>query len=758
MKKFTKFLVAVLTVALLLGTVFAIGVSADDTTPDASASVPASQDDAPWVISKNVSYSENIHLLLAINASKVEDESLLGVKVTMGERVCEEFNGVEYVADLYGESDEGAVEAYVIHTLGVAAKDMADELTIEIVYDGNIVETTTYSVAEYFYERLYKDEIILATDGAKLNQKELYLASLKYGNAAQKLLASSDVLYIEDAIYIRSDVESVPTIFDSNQLLTLPAGYYNVKSYVNGEIVNSVVSGGNYMIKNPAVISMINTDSSYKAPEDAIDFDVEADNDYGFSGAASKDLGLAGGAISKVYYRQNSSATTLSVITKNDADGDYLAINKSVAGGQQTWMNIVIDTSKTSDFTTLVFEAKMRLNITTYGSGYRLRMYSGSRTDNSGGTEFADAGMVLKSGYEFGSYGKDDSSKAKLGISSNEWFTIRIAVSDYVDANTSNYVVSILNEDTEQFEVKYKKSISTLTDVSTISCMCWMDSSDTVYTNDIQYMYVGEEPATIAVPELSGTSDAIVGQDESAYGQVSYANLTTDVNGNGAKDNGDVVGSPSSIKLYDEFGAPIPQWKGSVVIYKDILTNDVYGYMDDTHGGSNYSSGSASESDARNLDVGQGQLNFYTTASFTTKVVVEADLMLDNSSLGTYNSGNLFRLQVNSKNVMGLRFDNSGGKIVWTADGNSKTTTAAFGEWFHVRYEYVYTPAADGAAASATATVIVTDIRGEVTSHTYTCGSDATINPSAYAVRASVVPSKSYQSLFYTRNVVITNE
>ena len=501
MKKITKLLVAVLTMALLVGTVFAFTVSADE-------SQPAESSKGAWVISKNVSYSENIHLLLAIDANKVADESLLSVKITDKEgNVSEEFYSVEYKADLYGAQDAGAVPVYIIHTLGVAAKDMADELTIEILYNGNVVETTTYSVAEYFFERLYKNEVILAEEGADLDRKNLYFASLKYGNAAQKLLASSDALYIEDSLYV-GGVPGVNAIFDPEELLTLSAGVYNVKSYVDGEFVESTVDQGDFFVEYPTVI----TKYEYKAPADAIKIDTAEDVDYGFAGAASKELGLANGAIKTTYYRQNSGATTLSVVQKNDADGDYLSINKSIAGGQQTWMNIVVDTAKTADLTTVVFEARMRLNISTYGSGYRFRFYSGSRTDNGGGTEFGDAGLAIRKGYEIGKYSGTSNYKS-LGIVSNQWFTLRIVMSDYVEGE-KNLQVYVLDETTSQFVSKWEGSIATLADVSTISCICIMDSSDTEYTNDIQYMYVGAEIPEFTAPQTE--TDSIYFKNDNA--------------------------------------------------------------------------------------------------------------------------------------------------------------------------------------------------------------------------------------------------
>ena len=172
MKKLTAIFAVVLTLALLLGAVVGVSASAAEDTP-------AAQADEKWVISANVAYADDIHPYFAIDATLVADASLLSVTV----------GGRDAAVSQEPISIKDGVSAYVVEAAGVPAKNMGKALPIVVTYNGEVVEETSYSVAEYFYERLYKNDVINATEAADLLRKELYLSTLEYGAAAQKVLA-----------------------------------------------------------------------------------------------------------------------------------------------------------------------------------------------------------------------------------------------------------------------------------------------------------------------------------------------------------------------------------------------------------------------------------------------------------------------------------------------------------------------------------------------------------------------------------------
>ena len=725
MKKFSKILIVALTLAVLLCSAFAISASAEET----NGAVAASEDGGKWVISKNVSYSENIHLLLAIDANKVEDPELLSVKISVPgvDAACEEFLRCEFKEDLYGEYDEGAVPAYIIHTLGVAAKDMADELTIEIVYNGATVETTTYSVAEYFFERLYKDEFILATDGEALNKKELYLASLKYGNAAQKLLSAADALYIEDAIYV-GGLDGVDPVYDPNNLLSLK-GIYEVKSFVDGEVVTSVVTAGDFLIKNHAMLKQANRSPYAPIPEGSIGFEAFDEGTWAKGLAGNVDIGYS------------SQQAKYSVEVRGDNANKYLTFEKTdkanATSAAMAWLAFENEAAVAEG--PVIFEADVRFEklvgeLATNGNESCIRFYTDrDGATANGGTKVGEFGFVTD-----GTNIKINGSS--VGYAQNEWFTLRLVL------ETDKVSIYYVNKVGDMVLLNTK----TITGVGAATAIQFTAMTNDCVRVDFDNVYFGSALPLYTNPE-------ILPVNESQTGVVSYANLTTDNNGNGCVDSGDVVGSPASIPLYDENGNPVPQWKGSVTICKDILTDTTIMFMDDIARGSTHNNAKLSKEQAETLDVGQGIVQYPAGNTFTSTIVAEADLCLDYSTLGTFNNGNLFRLQIydtankSFKNAMGVKYNlSSNGYVYMDVDGFSKETTVKRGEWFHVRYEYTY---ADG---NVTTKIVVTDVRNVTTEYEYTCANASIFDPTGVNVRASVVPSRDYASLFGVKNVVVT--
>ena len=762
MKKVTRFLVVALSLALLLGAVIGISASAADGGSDGS-----------WVISKNVSYSENIHLMLAIDATEVEDQSKLAVKITdAAGNVSEEMFSTTLVEDLYGESDDGAVAAYVVRTLGVAAKDMADVLTIEVIYDTKVVETTTYSVAEYFFQRLYADEIILATEEKEVNQKNLYLSSLKYGNAAQKLLAASDALYLEDAIYVKSDINGIPAIFDSREILALPNGFYSVKSYVDGKVVNSVVEGGDYIIKNSAIISLFGK----TVPDDIVSYDDATVGPITIAISTNNSSGASGSnGISSVSVYSENPANFNAAIENNGTD-KYLVGNKTVAASSHA-IDIFRNVKDSDvDGKILVFQNRIKYTSTNSKDIYH-RIYTGRTKWN--GTRLTN--LSIKGNGTNVTY-----NGATTGISVGDWFLLRSVIYKN-DNGTFSYEVYV-SPDSSVFKKMASGSISGISSLKDISGETFMFSTGIIGSLAVDYSYAGivdsvnDVPPSVALTSVPGQVESNTG--DSATGQASYAVLTTDVNGNGAYDSskGDV--REKTVAVSDEDGNPIPSWKGNIIKVKDILTNTTITTLDDLKGGSDYGSGACSEVHARTLDVGQAIVRYPMAEKSTSHTIsVTADLKLDYNSEGNLSAAGTntttFRLQTQHDNGNGSATWGSSGSsdamyIYWNANSSNTVcfvaeketfvTTVKIGESFSIKYQYTYTPAveADEAngieaqAASATATIWVTDARG-VTQQFDGVKPHKILDPTYGQTRASVVPNKPFIGSFSSSNVVFGN-
>ena len=186
-ERFTKFIVLALSLALLIGAAVGIAVSAEEDT-------------APEIISKNVWADGNFCLMFAIDPATVAGDDV-SVKIynvdptgLEGEALASAlvYNATKAKTETQLEDLDGdrvADDSVIVFTTGgVPAKDIADEWYIVTESAGIVSDVETYSVREYAFERLYKDQTILAAGGSyEHRQKQFYLSILAVGSAAQNL-------------------------------------------------------------------------------------------------------------------------------------------------------------------------------------------------------------------------------------------------------------------------------------------------------------------------------------------------------------------------------------------------------------------------------------------------------------------------------------------------------------------------------------------------------------------------------------------
>lgn len=176
--KITKIALIVLSVALLLGTVIGFTVNAAEATEYE-------------ILAKNVIYGDRTNVVFAVNAT-VEEANAGTVKVAYkwGE------DGEVKNATLLDTTDvnnllDKTYPAFAIN--GVALKELGN-VVYATAYTGDApaedAKWVTYSAAEYFYSRLYKDGFVNKTeaDGKDNNRKLLYQSMLESGKQAQIVL------------------------------------------------------------------------------------------------------------------------------------------------------------------------------------------------------------------------------------------------------------------------------------------------------------------------------------------------------------------------------------------------------------------------------------------------------------------------------------------------------------------------------------------------------------------------------------------
>ena len=194
----TKILVAVLSMVLLIGALFAITVNATTETK-------------PEIASQNVKYTDKFCLMYAIPADTVKGGQVtLNVYDTIPSESIDPIKSytVKYTTPAgKGEGKSGLdYEAYIITTDGVGAMDLDKVFYVQAI-DGeeNASDVKSYSVVEYLYTRLADVDGTANTE----KQNNLYKSVIYFGTCAQQQFLKDDVLenttLISDYCYVTTD-------------------------------------------------------------------------------------------------------------------------------------------------------------------------------------------------------------------------------------------------------------------------------------------------------------------------------------------------------------------------------------------------------------------------------------------------------------------------------------------------------------------------------------------------------------------------
>ena len=179
--KITKILIFTLTVALLAVTAFAFSVSAEET---------AQTDPELEIAGKNIVYGDTFTIRYAVSTSKITADAELVIGNSAGVLGSAKFSKTETTDKITGTEDT----YYVFEVTGIPASDVCEDIIVHVEDGDKVGPELKYSLGEYFYERLYVDDVINATDGKALYQKDLYLNYLAYAASAQNLFKNFDNL------------------------------------------------------------------------------------------------------------------------------------------------------------------------------------------------------------------------------------------------------------------------------------------------------------------------------------------------------------------------------------------------------------------------------------------------------------------------------------------------------------------------------------------------------------------------------------
>ncbi|MBQ7355906.1 MAG: hypothetical protein IJW66_00760, partial [Clostridia bacterium] len=276
--KVKRLLVILLSLVLLIGSVFAVGISADETA------APEFE-----IVSKNIAYDGDMKLLVAVPKASFDDDITLTIEWTENTGSA---RGVETVttaealrADGIADPTINGVECYAVMAgRGVSAKDTGTELTITIraTKDGaEVTYSEKYSVLQYVYAKLYENEILYAEEGTpNAARRALYLSTIKFAKYAEKVLYdnlntdTSDDLEIHADEWIYSDLEGTPKLYKPGDKITLN-GYTKLLQYtLNGSTVEAVKTFASGEVTLSAAVSILeNPDKTETFDQGIVDTD-----------------------------------------------------------------------------------------------------------------------------------------------------------------------------------------------------------------------------------------------------------------------------------------------------------------------------------------------------------------------------------------------------------------------------------------------------------------------------------------------------
>ena len=177
-RNLAKVFVLVLSLALLIGSVAGISVSA------------ANVDNL--IAAQTIVHGAKIQIAVAVNAPSAD-----GVTVTY--QWAGEANAKPATYD--AEAPNAPAGTVVFVTEGVAAYELAKVATFTVEYNGN-TQTKTYSVAQFLYTKLYNEKVG-GTAAA------CYNALLNYGVTSQNHLGKNTNALVTDSFYVYSETAGV---------------------------------------------------------------------------------------------------------------------------------------------------------------------------------------------------------------------------------------------------------------------------------------------------------------------------------------------------------------------------------------------------------------------------------------------------------------------------------------------------------------------------------------------------------------------
>jgi len=402
MKKHTRILALAISLLLLIGAVVGITVSAEDAV-------------APEIISYNVAHGNEFRFMFAVKADTVSGETLT---LTVVDADGAEADEVTLAGEALAAAQEtvNGVDCYVIATnKGVAAKDMADQYYITVEDGDAAAAAVRYSLAEYCFQRLYKDGIVNAAEGTKdYARKQLYLDTLAYGASAQSVLvnwadndADADETPLSDYYYVYVEDGTVDG--------TYSAGIYTGETTVTLNYTGAEAIKGWKGVNADGTATMYANGDSVTVTEHTVFTTVESAPGFGKYAALADDF-------------TDSTLWSGNGTIVNENGNDYLNI---YASSGSTLFGITNPTTDEGNGNKYVLEYDFRMN--KVGATNNIFTYSRVQVNTASGVSgiLAESDRIVYGVDAEGNYYVRTQTGTIVNIEVGAWYTFRQEIVHY---------------------------------------------------------------------------------------------------------------------------------------------------------------------------------------------------------------------------------------------------------------------------------------------------------------------------------------
>lgn len=428
MKK-TRIISLILALTMIFGAFSVLPVSAEETE---AASVGVE------ILAQNVVYGEKVQIAYAVNVPLAD-----AANVTV-EYYLEDAPDKVYKAALLDTSVSDNVYKGtnpVFATLGFHADNFTDVVYATAYVGDKAPENAVYkkySVAEYFYARLYKDGFIdkaaeESNDGDRAN---LYLSMIDYGKYAQKVLVNNkggNETLITDYCYLFAADETVTIngaksgLFKPGTTVTFAASA-NVSAYILTDNSGKESEASKTYVTTAGYVAKVTPDLGTTPV--ITDFETE-----GLTTPTSDYISnRVGSTVVTDYTAQSAAASSFSLADDpTGAANKVLKITKVKSAGNIS--TDVFASNKNQEGNCVTFEMKMYSNKVQYDKTYIYFTYSSSNEATSGTKTGFGLYFYQPNGSEFRLQANNSNSTGVVTISSNleagtlpfnSWFTIKV--------------------------------------------------------------------------------------------------------------------------------------------------------------------------------------------------------------------------------------------------------------------------------------------------------------------------------------------